>query len=235
MGEQAMKVKTWTGLFILAGLIGLYTLTPVRHYFNLASVVRLTARIKTNPWAPLLFTVTYTASCIVWPLTLFPVVAGVLFGFWEGFLLNTIAANLGAWITFFIARWFGRDWVGRLMKGTLKAFDEKTTQHGFWAILTFRLIAVPPFLVTNYAAGLSGIRVRDYTLASFLGMLPWTVAFTYFADTLWAALTTAGEQGFQKAAGHYFWPVLGGAALFGGLIAATAVLKRKSAHGTQAA
>ena len=135
---------------------------------------------------------------------------------------------MGAWITFYIARWFGRETVGKLMKGSLRAFDEKATQHGFWAILTFRLIGVPPFLVTNYGSGLSGVKARDYMLGSFLGMLPWTVAFTYFADTLWAALTTAGQQGFQQAAGRFFpLPVFAGAVAFGILIAVTTRLKKR--------
>jgi uncharacterized membrane protein YdjX (TVP38/TMEM64 family) len=122
--------------------------------------------------------------------------------------------------------------VGKLMKGSLKTFDEQTTQHGFWAIFTFRMLGFPPFLVTNYGAGLSGVRVRDYMLGTFLGMLIWTVVFTYFADTLWRALTTAGAQGFQKAAGQFFWPVVGGFVILAAVIGATVFLKRRTASTT---
>ena len=214
-------VKLMIGIGIVAALGAVAWLTPVRHYLNVQSVVALVERIRTNPWAPLIFIGAYTASCVLWPLSAFPVAAGVLFGFWRGFLFNTIAANLGAWITFYIARQFGREAVGKFMKGSLKAFDEQSTRHGFWAIFTFRMLGFPPFLVTNYGAGLSGVKVKDYVMGTFFGMLVWTVVFTYFADTLWKALTTAGSQGFQSAAGKFFLPIVGGflgVALLAGVI-----------------
>jgi uncharacterized membrane protein YdjX (TVP38/TMEM64 family) len=216
------------GFIILILLVGVYFLTPVRQYFTLENVIRLVERIKDNPWAPLIFVGAYTASCVLWPLTIFPVAGGVLFGFWKGFFLNTIAANLGAWTTFFIARQFGRETVGKLMKGSFKTFDEQTTRHGLSAVFTFRMIAFPPFLVTNYASGLSGIRVKDYVVGTFLGMLAWTVVFTYFADTLWKAVMTSGTQGFQKAVGQFFWPVMGGFLVLTVIITLTIFLKKRS-------
>lgn len=225
-----MKNKRFLGIVVLLALAGLYFFTPIRDAFTLESVVRLVERIKNNPWVPVLFTATYIASCVLWPLTIFPVAGGVLFGFWKGFLLNTLAANVGAWITFFIARQFGREVVGKFMKGSLKTFDERATRHGLWAVFAFRMLGFPPFLVTNYGAGLSGVRVRDYVLGTFLGMLMWTAVFTYFADTLWEALTTAGAQGFQEAAGRFFWPVVGGLALLAGVVGAAVLLKRRGAR-----
>lgn len=222
-----MKTNRWAGLGILVALIAIYFFAPIHQYFSPASVARLVGQIKANPWAMVIFVAMYTASCVLWPLTAFPVAGGVLFGFWKGFLLNTIAANLGAWITFFIARLFGRETVGKLMRGSLKSFDERVTQHGLWAIVTFRLLGFPPFLVTNYGAGLSGVRVRDYVLGTFLGMLVWTVLFSYFADTLWGVLATAGEKGFQQAAGQFFWPVMGGIAFLGLVMLATIFLKKR--------
>jgi uncharacterized membrane protein YdjX (TVP38/TMEM64 family) len=224
-----VKIKSFIGLLILAVLVVIYLFTPVRQYFTLENVIRLVEQIKLNRWAPLIFIGVYTASCVLWPLTIFPVAGGVLFGFWKGFLLNTLAANVGAWITFFIARLFGREVVGKLMKGSLKTFDQSVQRHGLWAIFTFRMIAFPPFLVTNYGSGLSGVRMRDYMLGTFLGMLIWTAVFTYFADTLWRALTTAGAQGFQKAAGQFFWPVVGGFVILGTVIGATVWAKKRMA------
>lgn len=224
-----MKTKHYIGIVVLLVLAGLYVFTPVRDIFTLDSVVRLVERIKNNPWAPVLFTTAYIASCVLWPLTIFPVAGGVLFGFWNGFLLNTLAANVGAWITFFIARQFGREAVGKLMKGSLKTFDEQATRHGLWAIFAFRMLGFPPFLVTNYGSGLSGVRVRDYVLGTFLGMLAWTAIFSYFADTLWSAFTTAGEKGFEQAAGQFFWPLVGGLILVAIVVGITVLMRRRLA------
>ena len=74
-----MTLKRWLSLMVLAGLAALYFFTPVRRYFTLAAVIGFVARIKTNPRAPILFILFYAASCAIWPLTVFPVAAGVLF------------------------------------------------------------------------------------------------------------------------------------------------------------
>ncbi|MBI3292127.1 MAG: TVP38/TMEM64 family protein [Elusimicrobia bacterium] len=222
-----MSSKYLIGLGVLGAIVGVYFFTPIRSYFTLEAVVRLVTSIKANPWAPIIFVVAYTASCVLAPISAFPVAGGVLFGFWKGFLLNTLAANVGAWITFFIARKFGREVVGKLMKGSLKTFDERMTHHGLWTIFGVRMVGFPPFLVANYAAGLSGVRVRDYVLGTFSGMLVWTGIFTYFADTLWNAITTAGLQGFQQAAGRFFWPVVGGFLILAVVMGMTSAVKKR--------
>lgn len=225
---KSPKSKLAVGVLIVSGLVAVYWLTPLRSTLSIENIVRLVERIRENPWAPLIFVGTYVLSCVLAPLTIFPVVGGVLFGFWKGFLFNTIAANVGSWITFFIARKFGREAVAKLMRGRFKTFDESVAKQGLWAIFSLRMIGFPPYLVANYAAGLSGVRVRDYVLATFLGMLIWTLILTYFANTFWEAIVVSGTEGFQKAFGRYFWPVLGGFLAAAAVVALTVFLKKRT-------
>ena len=55
-----------------------------------------------------------------------------------------------------------------------------------------RLAAVFPFLFMNYAFGLTGIRPMQYIVATFIGILPGTIAFVSLGAA-GAAATTANR------------------------------------------
>jgi len=50
----------------------------------------------------------------------------------------------------------------------------------FW----LRLIPAVPFSVINYAAGASAVRTVPYTLATFVGLMPGTLAVVVLGDAL---------------------------------------------------
>jgi uncharacterized membrane protein YdjX (TVP38/TMEM64 family) len=47
------------------------------------------------------------------PRLIFCALAGMLFGFWEGFIIGQLSALMGSYATFIFARWGGREWVAR--------------------------------------------------------------------------------------------------------------------------
>jgi uncharacterized membrane protein YdjX (TVP38/TMEM64 family) len=46
-------------------------------------------------------------------------------------------------------------------------------------VLSFRLVPIPPSNLLNHVLGVTRVRVVDYVLASFICMLPGTLAYTY--------------------------------------------------------
>lgn len=222
-------VKIVSGVIIVLGGYALYQLTGLAPAFTWDALVGMVEALRTNPWAWLEFLIAYTLSSVIWPVVLFPIAGGVVFGFWKGLLLNTLAANLGAWVTFGIARGFGRDVVRRLIRGSLERFDAAVSRQGFLAVFLIRFVGFPPYVVVNYWAGLTGVRVRDYVWGSFLGMLPWTIVLTYFAQTLWDLATTAGRQGLLQALGRYGLPLLAAGLAFAVVLTVTIIVKRKNA------
>jgi uncharacterized membrane protein YdjX (TVP38/TMEM64 family) len=62
-----------------------------------------------------------------------------------------------------------------------------------------RLIPVIPLSVVNFAAGLARTRFGVYVAATAIGILPATVVFAYFADSL--------VRGLQGAKTHAYWDV----------------------------
>jgi uncharacterized membrane protein YdjX (TVP38/TMEM64 family) len=62
-----------------------------------------------------------------------------------------------------------------------------------------RLVPVIPLSVVNFAAGLARTRFSIYVAATAIGILPATVVFAYFADSL--------VRGLQGAKTHAYWDV----------------------------
>jgi len=150
-------------------------------------------------WAAPVFLAAYAGACLFAPVTVFAVTSGVLFGFWGGLAVNVFGALLGATAAFSIARRWGLRAVERIVGKNFYKFESYMDLHGFGALLSIRLIGFPPFVVTNYLAGLSGISLRKFLAASALGILPWTVLISYFADGLWAVFVYAGTGEFHQA------------------------------------
>lgn len=114
------------------------------------------------------------------PKGLFTAVAGALYGLWAGAALAWLAAMLGAGIAFGVGRLLGRDAIDRLLRGRVARLDDLLTDHGLTAVVAVRLVPVLPFTAINYAAGLTGVRRRDYAAGSALGMIPGSLAYAAF-------------------------------------------------------
>jgi uncharacterized membrane protein YdjX (TVP38/TMEM64 family) len=117
------------------------------------------------------------------PLTLG---AGFLYGAVIGTLVVSPASVAGATLAFLIARYFARDWVTRRLKKypQAAAIDRAIEKNGFKAVVLLRLQPVLPFNILNYALGLTSIRLRDYMLASWIGMFPATVLYVYLGSVM---------------------------------------------------
>ena len=59
---------------------------------------------------------------------------------------------------------------------------------------------VVPFNVLSFAAGLAGIPFRSFLVATALGIIPGTLVYTYFADSLLAGVEGASRRAFVRVA-----------------------------------
>ena len=117
------------------------------------------------------------------PLTLG---AGFLYGAILGTLVVSPASVAGATLAFLIARYIARNWVTRRLKKypQAAAIDRAIEKNGFKAVVLLRLQPVLPFNILNYALGLTSVRLRDYMLASWIGMFPATVLYVYLGSVM---------------------------------------------------
>ncbi|BCG46455.1 Integral membrane protein [Citrifermentans bremense] len=136
--------------------------------------------------APFIYVLIYSLAPVLFlpalPLTL---VGGIVFGPVWGVVYTIVGATIGASLAFLVARYAARDWVASRLTGPKwERLQSEVALHG-WKVVAFtRLIPAFPFNLLNYAFGLTKIRFAHYVLASFVCMLPATVAFIVFSSSL---------------------------------------------------
>jgi uncharacterized membrane protein YdjX (TVP38/TMEM64 family) len=113
------------------------------------------------------------------PGTVLSFAGAVLFGPYEGTLYTWAGATVGATLAYWMARVLGRDFVERLFGGRFAAFDRRIREHGFAGLLLIRLLPLFPFNAVNFGCGLAGIRLRDYVLATAIGIVPGTFVYQF--------------------------------------------------------
>ncbi len=130
--------------------------------------------------ARLVYVLFYIVGTVVLlPGTVLSFGGAVLFGPYEGTLWTWLGATIGATLAFLVAKLLGRDFVDRLLGGKLEAFDRRIRDHGFTGLLILRLVPLFPFNGINFGSGLTSIRLRDYVLATALGIVPGTFVFQF--------------------------------------------------------
>ena len=138
-----------------------------------------------GPAGGLIFGLVYAAATVLFfpalPLTLG---AGLVYGVAVGTLIVSPASVAGATLAFLIARYVARDWVTRRLKKYkyASAIDRAIENKGFKVVLLLRLQPLLPFNMLNYALGLTNVSLRDYVIASWIGMLPATILYVYLGS-----------------------------------------------------
>jgi len=109
-----------------------------------------------------------------------------------------VGAALGSIAAFIVGRYLLRDCVRhRLVKKypIVEAVDDALQNHGFKIFFLLRLSPIVPFNAINYLAGITGISMKDYTLA-LIGILPGTVLYCFVGAS--AGGLVEAEQGVSK-------------------------------------
>lgn len=161
-----------------------------------------------------LFVLSYVvATVLLIPGSALGLGAGALFGVVRGSMLVSLASTLGATCAFLLGRYLARDWVAKKIEGraTFAAIDKAVANEGWKIVFLTRLSPIFPFTLLNYAYGLTRVSLRDYVLASWIGMMPGTVMYVYLGS-----LARAGVANRERTPTEW--------ALYGvGLIATVAV------------
>jgi uncharacterized membrane protein YdjX (TVP38/TMEM64 family) len=184
-------------LVIFVGGIALFRWSPLSEFARPQLIADFFRGLGTPWWSPLVFVPLYAVTTALgMPGTIPTLAGGAIFGVARGMLFNTIGANLGAFGAFLIARYLGRDFVERVLRGKGAILDEKIGEHGFSTMLYLRLIPLVPFNALNFGAGISRVSLRDYVLGTLIGMIPGTLVYTYFADALIRGTGEARREAF---------------------------------------
>jgi uncharacterized membrane protein YdjX (TVP38/TMEM64 family) len=137
----------------------------------------LAATVGRSPAAPIAFLALHIVASLVFvPRSLLGVAAGLVFGLWWGLLWAALGSVVGAVAGFLLARYVHTGLFDRVRWKRFTAVLQRVERGGWRMVATFRLVPVIPHSLSNYALGLTRLRLGDYALGSLLGQLPLTVA-----------------------------------------------------------
>lgn len=210
------KTRILLGVALIAGFGFAVLLTPTRDW-SLA-FIRYVQDLGFVGF--LVYALAYVVGTVLlFPGTLLTVGSGFLYGPVWGTVLVSPASVAGATIAFVLARSVARRWVAEKVQKypRFAAIDRAVGRHSFKAVLLLRLQPINlPFALLNYALGLTSVSLRDYVLASWVGMLPATILYIYVGSVA-RDLASVLRNGFSEV-------TFGQRLLFWGGLVATAVL-----------
>jgi len=185
-------LKIVIGILVLAAIVVLFRILPVAQWLTqFKDYVR-----HLGPIGYVLYTLVYAVCVVLFvPASVLTLGAGAIFGFAGGSAVVIAGATLGATMAFLIARTILRKKVEAMTANNAKfrALDRAIAREGAKIVFLVRLAVVFPFTYINYAFGLTGINTLPYILATFIGIIPATLAFVYIGYAAATAATAASK------------------------------------------
>lgn len=111
------------------------------------------------------------------PRQLIAFLGGYAFGIAEGTALAVLATLAGCIVSFYYARFLGRDLVAGRFPGKVKRIDGFLAENPFSMTLLIRFLPFGSNLLTNLAAGVTSVPGLPYFAGSAIGYVPQTLIF----------------------------------------------------------
>lgn len=180
--NRALKKLPLVLSILLAAILLIYWLNPeplhkITHLLVTGDLMGTIEYIRSyGPYAALVSfgIIVFINSVAVLPNIFILAANGIIFGVVEGTIISWLAECVGVIICFAVMRYFFQDYAHRVISrnNALQKVDDFSGKNGFQIMLIARSIPfIPSGLITALGA-LSGIRWRDYVLATLIGKLP---------------------------------------------------------------
>jgi len=162
---------------VAIGLAGARMLTPYLPQFT-GTVAAM------GIWAPLAFVGAYvTVVVLMLPAFLLIIVGGAVFGVVKGTALSMAGALVGGTMAFLVARYIARDQVARRVARSpaLASIDRVIGEDGMKLVFLLRLSTAVPFVLSNYALGVTRVRLRDFVVGT-IGLIPTVLTYAAYGS-----------------------------------------------------
>ena len=195
--DGVSRFKALILLLLILTLPLIWRWTPLHDWINFQTILEWQRSVKNDPAAAFLVIGGYVVSSLLFfPITIVNLATVFAFGPVWGNLYAFAGWLLSASAGYFIGRFIGRDRLHKLAGDKLGRLIDRAERHGFWTVLAMRIVPVGPFTLVNLFIGASGIRFRDFFLASAVGRLPGILTLTLFGVQLENALRKPGLTSF---------------------------------------
>lgn len=180
-----MDAQAWRTLaisFLLFGGVGLVFLfgAPLMGLNGEKTVEQWLTAVH-GPWALPVAVLAFAVLAFVGvPQIMLIAAAVVAFGPVTGFAYSWIGTMASSVVGFYLGRAVGAKTLERFSGAGVRRFMDHVGKNGFLASFIVRLVPSAPFIVVNMAAGVTPMRVVDFTLGTALGIVP-KIVLTAFA------------------------------------------------------
>lgn len=124
------------------------------------------------------FVVIGTIACVIGvPRQLVAFLGGYAFGFVMGAILATLTAGLGCILSLYFSRLVVRDYVKHKFPKKIANIDRFISTQPITKTIIIRLLPVGNNLITNLAAGISGVSSLHFLIGSLVGYFPQMAIF----------------------------------------------------------
>jgi len=175
----------------IALLVAIYFLTDLNEYLSLEYFQSIKSDLDSlltqNPVLfiggfGLVYSIVVAASLPA--ASVLTITAGALLGSVLAPAVVIPAATIGSLVPYFIAKKLSKPSTKSKYSSSFKKLKKGIDESGWWYLLAARLSAVIPFYALNIVAGIAKIPFKDYATATFFGIIPGTIVFTYAGSQL---------------------------------------------------
>ncbi len=169
---------------VVAGLFVLFRLLPIAAWIEeFKTYVRGQGTLGF-----LIFGLVYIGASLIpgGPAAIMTLAAGAVYGVVTGTILVSLASITAATLAFLLARGAFRRRVQKIAAAnkTFGSLNRAIEKEGAKIVALVRLSPVFPFTIVNYLFGLTPVKLASYFFASWIAMLPGTLAYVYFGSAL---------------------------------------------------
>ncbi len=190
--KKIVMVILFTLIIIISVAVLVWTFIDETFLFSLIRDYFILPLLDIGWWAYLVFLVLMIIQSLIAPIPseLVLLSAGMIFGLWPGMAIGVVGSVISGVVTYFLAVKGGRPIIESageyvsLADKFIIVVDIWIERWGIWAIIVGRAVPLIMFDPVSYAAGLSNIKWKPYTLATFIGSIPRAIFFAILGSSM---------------------------------------------------
>ena len=119
------------------------------------------------------------------PIPIVELASGVIFGFWEGWIIAWLGQVISSFGAFAVTRFLNKTFLSRWINNKRWSFyQEYLNQSGIKAILITRSTMTSPFNIISFLAGSSTMPWVNFLWSTMLGVIPETLIYVLIGSQL---------------------------------------------------
>jgi uncharacterized membrane protein YdjX (TVP38/TMEM64 family) len=182
-----MKItRKWLAIMIGAAILIILVLWLQKNYKGFSPEEFRNWITQWGLLAPFLFILLYTLRpFVLFPSSIFAITSGLSFGFYWGCLFTYLGSLGGGLITYYAINRLGRFKKSEQWKNErYKKIRSNIEREGFRYVLLLRLLPVLNYDLVSYLTSITKVKFKDYAIATAIGIIPGTIAYTYLGTSM---------------------------------------------------